>query len=94
MMTLLALIFALAGFAALSLGMHRHYRQVRHRALTARVQILLRTLGVGALAVSFAASIADAGWSIGPVLWLGWLTAAAMVVALALTWWPQAKRVA
>jgi purine-cytosine permease-like protein len=92
-MNLIALILAFAGFTALALGMHRHYRQLRHRALRSTTQILLRVLGAALLTASFAASIADAGWAIGPVLWLGWLTAAALTVALLLTWWPpQAKR--
>jgi hypothetical protein len=89
MMSLVAFILALAGFAALALAMHRHYRHVRHHALGTGTQILLRLTGAGSLAASFAACIADAGWAIGPVLWLGWLTAAALTVALGLTFWPR-----
>ncbi len=95
MMDVLAFGLSLSGFAALALAMHRHYRQVRHRALGRGTQILLRSLGALLLAASFAASIAKAGWAIGPVLWLGWLTAAALIVALLLTYWPkQARRAA
>lgn len=92
MTDLLAFLLALAGFAALSLAMHRHQRHVFHRALSHGADVLLRILGVAGLAASFAASVAGAGWSIGPVLWFGWLTAAALMVVLALTWWPQAQR--
>ena len=91
-MSIVAFGFALAGFAALALAMHRHYRQVWHRALRTGAQVILRIAGAALLAASFAASIADAGWAIGPVLWFGWLTAAALIVAMALTWWPQRTR--
>jgi hypothetical protein len=91
-MSVLAFGFALAGFAALALAMHRHYRQVWHRALRTGAQVTLRIAGAVLLAASFAASIADAGWAIGPVLWLGWLTAAALIVAVALSYWPQRAR--
>lgn len=89
MTSLLAFACALGGFAALALAMHRHYRQVRHRGLRPGLQGLLRIAGAVLLAASFAASVADAGWAIGPVLWLGWLTAAALTVVMALTCWPQ-----
>jgi hypothetical protein len=91
MMDLSAFLLALAGFAALALAMHRHQRHVFHRALGRGADLLLRSLGVAGLAASFAASVASTGWVIGPVLWFGWLTAAALTVALALTWWPQAR---
>lgn len=89
MMTAAAFGFALLSFAALALGMHRHYRQVFQRAPRRGLQILLRVLGTALLAASFAASVADAGWAIGAVLWFGCLTAAALGVALTLTWWPK-----
>lgn len=92
MMSVLAFGFALAGFAALALAMHRHARQVWHRALRPGLQSLLRIMGAGLLAASFAASAADAGWAIGSVLWLGWLTAAALIVGMVLTYWPQRVR--
>lgn len=80
---------ALAGFAALALAMHRHQRQIWHRTLGRGAGGWLRLAGAGGLAASFAASVTAAGWAVGPVLWLGWLTAAALTVALALTWWPR-----
>lgn len=88
-MTLLALIFALAGFAALALGMHRHYRQVFQLTLRSGLQILLRLLGAVLLTASFVASVAQDGWAIGAVLWFGCLTLAALIVAAALSCWPR-----
>ncbi len=89
MMSVLAFATAFLGFAALALGMHRHYRQVFHGALRNGPQILLRGLGTVLLTASFAASVTHAGWAIGAVLWLGCLTAAALSIAMALSYGPK-----
>lgn len=89
MMTVVTFGSALLGFAALALGMHRHYRQLWHRPLHSSTQLLLRSLGAVLLMASFATSVAHAGWAIGAVLWLGCLTVAALSLAMALTYWPK-----
>ena len=88
MMSLAAPILALAGFAALALSMHKHHRDLfggppsRWRALA------LRSLGWMLLGLSCAACILESGWAVGPVLWLGVLTGAALMAVLTLTYRP------
>lgn len=66
-MTALGALLALAGWLALD------------RAMTARRhQRVLQVLGAAALAGVFAASIAAWGWRLGPVGWLGLLSATAL----------------
>ncbi len=66
-MTALGALLALAGWLALD------------RAMTAkRRQKMLRVLGAAALAAAFAASIVAWGWRMGPVGWLGLLSATAL----------------
>lgn len=77
-MTVLAVALAVSGFAALCLAMEKHRLEVfgrDGRILPARS---LRPAGWLLLTASFAVSVAGSGWAIGPVLWLGALTAAAL----------------
>lgn len=85
---------ALAGFAALSLAMERHFHDVlgRQRRDFARWQPWLRAAGVAGLALSLMACLRHQGSTQGWVLWLGVLTAAALVQVLALTYvWPTRR---
>ncbi|WP_415163419.1 DUF3325 domain-containing protein [Ottowia sp.] len=85
-MNALALLLALLGFTALCLGMDKHYeKHLRHPPTPWRLRGL-RALGWLCLALSFAASIAAAGWQIGPLLWFGWLSVAGYVLVFAKPW--------
>lgn len=91
-MTLLALLFSLAGFSALALAMDRHHH-ARIGARPARLRKrLLQVAGSLALALSLAASVADFGPAYGPIVWLGLLTAGAAPVLLALTYAPPRRK--
>lgn len=88
--TLLALAglgAALAGFAALSLAMDRHWAQWHGRGATpaARIRRGLRHAGTVGLAASLAACLALRGPAQGWVAWAGILTLAALVLVLTLT---------
>lgn len=89
MMTLLAFVLTLLGFAALALAMDRHHRQVRRTALAGWLRWLLRVTGTLALAASLAACVFESGWGRGWVMWFGLLSAAAAMIVLSLTFWPQ-----
>ncbi len=80
-MMLLALGLSFAAFTALSLAMEKHQRELQRGA--ARTS-LWRWLGWGLLALAFAVCVADHGWAAGPVLWLGALTAAGLLLAFGL----------
>lgn len=80
-MMLLALGLSFAAFTALSLAMEKHQRELQRSA--ARTS-LWRGLGWGLLAVAFAISVIDHGWAKGPVLWLGALTVAGLLLAFGL----------
>ncbi|QWT19465.1 DUF3325 domain-containing protein [Bacillus sp. NP157] len=84
-MMLLCLLAALAGFAALSLGMSRHQRDVLGRALPARTTRAVKWSGWVLLALAWAAAIASDGAALGSVYWIGALTFAALVVAFSVT---------
>lgn len=49
---------------------------------------LLHIAGIIGLGAPFAACVAHAGWSVGPVLWLGLMTVAGLAVALLLAYGP------
>lgn len=75
MMMLLATFCALAGFAALCFAMPRHHRQLWETAPGRGRQILLRLGGSFVLALSFLFCGLIWDWKIGPVVWLGLLSA-------------------
>lgn len=90
-LTLAGFGFACSGFAALSLAMDRHHEDVfgRGKEPTARRRTQLRGAGALALLLSLVVCVALRGATIGPVLWLGVLTAGALVLVAVLTWLPQ-----
>jgi hypothetical protein len=83
-----ALAAAIAGFAALSLAMDRHWEQLHGRwsepAIPARQW--LRAGGTLGLLVSLGACIVLRGAGQGWVTWAGMLTLAALTLALTLTY--------
>lgn len=84
-MMLLCLLAALAGFAALSLGMSRHQRDILGRVMSGARTKGLQIVGWVLLATSWAAAIASEGAALGSVYWIGALTFGALVVAFSIT---------
>ncbi|WP_341910335.1 DUF3325 domain-containing protein [Ferrovibrio terrae] len=84
MMMLLATFCALAGFAALCFAMPRHHRQLWETAPGRRRQIMLRFGGSLMLALSFLLCGSIWDWKIGPVAWLGLLTATGLLLVFML----------
>ncbi|MBC9206463.1 DUF3325 domain-containing protein [Roseomonas aerophila] len=89
-MIVLSFALACAGFAGLCLGMERHYEQVFR---TRRIPPARRRLGVSAgwllLALSLLPAVLQHGWGFGLVWWAGVLHAAALLLALTLTYAPR-----
>ncbi|MCG8559813.1 MAG: DUF3325 domain-containing protein [Hyphomicrobiales bacterium] len=92
MMEATALLLATAGFGMLALSMQKHHRDLFGAPPSQWHALALHSIGWVLLGLSFAACILDSGWAIGPVLWLGILTVAALVSALTLTYGPRACR--
>lgn len=86
-------MFALnyAGLGALSMAMQRHYADLHGRGREAPVALRqrLQASGWGALALAFAAALQAQGTSHGILLWLGGLTAAALLLMSLLSYAPQ-----
>lgn len=91
-MTLLVLLLSLAGFAALALAMDRHHHAVTHIRPAKRRKRLLQMTGSLALILALVVSIATWGAAYGPIYWLGFLTAGAAPVLLALTYAPPRRK--
>ncbi|MGJ7527096.1 DUF3325 domain-containing protein [Variovorax sp. GB1P17] len=89
---LFGLVFAasLAGFCALSLAMDRHSEDVFGRGSTpGSWRRWLQLGGTALLCVSLGASLQASGRTIGWVLWLGSLTAAAVATVGLLSYAPR-----
>jgi putative iron-regulated protein len=90
---LLAFAFSVFGFGLLALVQHRHWLAVMGDAAAApRRRRSARLLGWAAQGVALAMLVQGSGAGFGSLLWGVGLTAAALVVALSLTWWPTAWR--
>jgi hypothetical protein len=88
--TLAACILAVWGFALLALSQQRHLERVfesnRPPSHNRRAQTAIGFIAIG---LSLPACIASQGASFGSLLWVLLLSAAALAVALMLTWRPQ-----
>jgi hypothetical protein len=84
------LALAFAGWAALSLGMDRHYADIhkQEKELSPRKRRRYRVAGTLALIASFMVNARLEGWGAGTVLFLGSLTAGALPLVLTLTYAP------
>lgn len=90
MFTIAAFSAALAGFAALSLGMRRHFRRVFGNGEPAPRKLwALRSAGAALLAVTGAACVAVWGWSVGITALAGVLASGAFANVLLLTYAPR-----
>jgi Protein of unknown function (DUF3325). len=84
-MMVACVLAALLGFAALSMAMSRHQRDVLGKSLPAATTRRLKVAGWLLLATSWAAAIASDGAALGSVYWLGALTFGALSVAFSVT---------
>lgn len=82
------LLLGLAGFASLALAMEQHCRHLLRRTLAPRWRRLARLAGWLLLALGLGLSMRDLGASIGFVIWLGWLSIAALALVFYLPKWP------
>ncbi|MGH8052849.1 MAG: DUF3325 domain-containing protein [Stenotrophomonas sp.] len=84
-MMLLSLALSYSGFTALSLAMDKHQQELHGKAQhnTKRMRVW-RWLGWAALTVAFGLCVWSQGWALGPVVWLGALTAAGLLIAFGL----------
>lgn len=84
-MMLLALTLSFSAFTALSLGMEKHQHDLHGKAAAAPARRMQwRVLGWVLLTVAFALCVADHGWAMGPVLWLGAMTAGGVALSFGL----------
>lgn len=87
-MMLLALCLSFSAFTALSLAMEKHQLDLHGKqAASASRRRLWSVLGWTLLASAFALAVADHGWAMGPVLWLGAMTVAGLLLAFGLYPW-------
>lgn len=92
---LLAFALAFAGMAALGFAMDRHHEQLTQRHETPPLQRrLLRCLGSLLIALALATCWIAWGGSVGTVVWLGFLSASALSVALLMPYLPRAAAAA
>lgn len=88
-----AVAVSLFGFLVLALGQDRHWEAVTGRGADARVRgPVLLPVGLAAQAASCALLVLAQGPGFGALLWGVCMTAAALTVALTLTWRPAALR--
>ena len=84
-MMLLALGLSFAAFVALSLAMEKYQLELHGKAGASSARMrLCRWLGWGLLSAAFALCVWRDGWGLGPVWWLGAMTAAGLLLAFGL----------
>lgn len=83
-MMLLVLTLSFSAFTALSLAMEKHQHDLHGKAAAPARRTHWRVLGWVLLAVAFALCVADHGWAIGPVLWLGTMTLGGLALSFGL----------
>ena len=84
-MMLLALALSFSAFTALSLAMERHQHDLHGKAAAVPARrTQWRVLGWSLLAVTFALCVADHGWAMGPVQWLGVVTVGGVTLSFGL----------
>lgn len=86
MLLSLSLTMAYAGFAGLCLSMQRHQRDVLGRTLSARWNTVLRTMGFVILFLPYLLCAMHSGPSVGILLWMGMLSAGAILLVAMLAW--------
>lgn len=89
----MAFALSYAGMAGLCLAMDRHHAQVWKRDASASTRWGLRTGGLLLLALAIVPSVAAWGATVGVVVWLGFLSAGALLLAGLLPYAPRAASV-
>ena len=89
MLAIAAFLLCLAGLAGLALSMTKHARNVFGRAHKEHTQTIMRMTGWALITASLWPCIAWWGVAIGLVAWFGLATAAALLVAIALSYAPS-----
>lgn len=87
--TALGLASSYAGMAGLCLAMDRHHDQVWGRDASPLLRRLLRIAGTVLLAGGFFLCLGAWGGAIGPVVWVGFLSAGALSLVLLLPYAPR-----
>ncbi|PUA20867.1 DUF3325 domain-containing protein [Glaciimonas sp. PCH181] len=87
--TLIALGLAYGGMTSLCLAIDRHYGQVWGRALTTKPRRCFHVLGWLLLALALWPCIEAWSPTVGVVVWIGCLSAAALLLALLLPYAPR-----
>jgi hypothetical protein len=83
-------VLAYCGLGAISSTMDRHDgHRYGGTEPSNRSRLRMTLLGWSGIAASLVAAVASDGWHIGPVLWLGALTASALVLTLLLHYAPR-----
>ncbi|HNP30008.1 MAG TPA: DUF3325 domain-containing protein [Nitrospirales bacterium] len=90
-MGLIAFLLSFGGLLALCLSMPKHYQtMVRKKPLPPDpVLLTIKIMGWLILGLSSAASITDAGWSFGPVRWVGYLAIGGFMLIFGLPYAPR-----
>ncbi|MEQ7808311.1 DUF3325 domain-containing protein [Xanthomonas hortorum pv. hederae] len=90
MTALLGTALCHAGMLALAVAMHRHYEQLTGRRTAPFTQRrLLRAMGVCLLIAALVLCVLGWGGTVGTMLWLGFLSVGALLVALGLAYAPH-----
>ena len=89
----LAFALSYAGMAGLCLAMDRHHAQVWKRDVSVSMRWGLRTGGWLLLALAIVPCVAAWGATVGVVVWLGFLSAGALLLAGLLPYAPRAASV-
>ena len=85
----IALLLSYAGMTGLSLAMKRHHDQVWRRQRAVWETPALRLIGTSLLVLALALSVREWGGSVGVVVWLGLVSAGALLVAWLLAFRPR-----
>ena len=88
-MSVVALLFAYAGWVSLCLAMPKHHRQLRHREVSERERWSWRASGATLLTLSLVAAIHGYGLQIGPVAWFAALAVSGWALVTALPYSPR-----
>lgn len=88
-----ALLSSGAGLGWLALAMDVHWRQVRTGTPLTRLKaVVLRSLGVSALAISLVLCLAADHATMAALVWVMSIAGGALAIALTLAWRPRALR--
>lgn len=86
---LLAFGLSYGGMAGICLAMDRHHAQVWRRDASPAFRRALQAAGWTLIALAAVPCVRGWGGSVGTVLWLGWLSAAALALVLLLSYRPR-----